>query len=350
MFAITDGFDLYTHLENINFSSHSLAIVHDLSQTSIRKVLRWDVQLSVYRYTCVHLEGVDNVWADLQDGCSSPHVGLRLVNIPILPSSSSEKIIRPCSSELLGEQENMINLVIRILYALTGLTKVPFRLFEYPLTLPICNFVYALLPTTVQVTIAKKSTEQVLWKHFWSTVAIDLESFVWSCLYCPSTTEKETVPRSFGHSFYRTASIHLLQFNNVKNAPGTSNGKLVLFLSKKRSVYKCFFACHVFKGPDCCKSDYWLVRSIWFLIVPHERSRPWAVFLEISWTRRSDSLHEVLRYHIILSWPIVLGQRAPLHVLKKSASAFFTLLFPNFRSTYSNYLIFCRLSKLHWIT
>lgn len=59
--ATPDGFDFYTDHRNPIFFFDPLAVVPDLSQTSIRKVLRWAERLRVYNYTCVHIKGVDNV-------------------------------------------------------------------------------------------------------------------------------------------------------------------------------------------------------------------------------------------------------------------------------------------------
>lgn len=55
------GFDLYTDHNNLIFLFDPLSVVPDLAQTSIRKVLRWAVRLSVYSYTCIHIRGSENV-------------------------------------------------------------------------------------------------------------------------------------------------------------------------------------------------------------------------------------------------------------------------------------------------
>ena len=60
-----DGFDLYTDHNNLIFLFDPLSVVADMSQTTLRKVLRWAVRLSLYQYTCFHITGEDNVWADL---------------------------------------------------------------------------------------------------------------------------------------------------------------------------------------------------------------------------------------------------------------------------------------------
>ena len=65
--ATPDGFDLVTDHNNLIFLFDPLSVMPDMTQTSLRKVLRWAVRLSVYNYTCFHIKGTDNVWADLGD-------------------------------------------------------------------------------------------------------------------------------------------------------------------------------------------------------------------------------------------------------------------------------------------
>lgn len=86
--ATADGFDLYTDHNNLIFIFDPTAVVPDISQTTLRKVLRWAVRLSIYHYTCFHIKGQDNVWADLLGRWSAPPTLRRLVRIPVLPSSS----------------------------------------------------------------------------------------------------------------------------------------------------------------------------------------------------------------------------------------------------------------------
>lgn len=62
----TDGSDLFTDEHDLIFLFEPLTGVPDLSQTSVRKLLRWDVRLldthllCAYNYYCVHIQGIDN--------------------------------------------------------------------------------------------------------------------------------------------------------------------------------------------------------------------------------------------------------------------------------------------------
>lgn len=46
---------------NLIFLFDPISVVSDMSQITLRKVLRWAVRLSVYNYTCFHIKGDDNV-------------------------------------------------------------------------------------------------------------------------------------------------------------------------------------------------------------------------------------------------------------------------------------------------
>lgn len=86
--ATPSGFDLYTDHNNLIFLFDPLSVVPDLSLTTLLKVFRWAVRLSLYAYTCTHIKGKENVWADLLSRWTSNGKIRRLVRIPELPSSS----------------------------------------------------------------------------------------------------------------------------------------------------------------------------------------------------------------------------------------------------------------------
>lgn len=86
--ATPSGFDLHTDYNNLIFLLDPLSVVPDMTQTSLHKVLRYAVRMSVYNYTCVHIRGTDNVWSDLLTRFSAPSTVRRILHIPVLSSSS----------------------------------------------------------------------------------------------------------------------------------------------------------------------------------------------------------------------------------------------------------------------
>lgn len=90
MATTTQGFDLYTDHNNLISLFGPLFVIPDLLQTALRKVLRWAIRLSFYMYTCMHIKGDDNVWADLLGRWLASATLRRLVKIPALPSYGAD--------------------------------------------------------------------------------------------------------------------------------------------------------------------------------------------------------------------------------------------------------------------
>lgn len=221
-----------------------MAVVSDLSQTSLRKVLRWAVRLSAYNYKCVHIRGFENVWADLLGRWSAPVTIRRLVRVPVLPSSSSSDFTWPTSDEISSSQfrhaqDRPPNLVL-----VDGLWKNSAHSVWIPdacdnLHLRLCIIAH----TGPSGHRGVKATESTLRQNFfWSTISPDIRTFVRSCIHCLSTTGGERVPRPFGPSVHGTAPNDLVQFDYIEIAPSRTGEKYVLMLRDDHSDYKWFFA------------------------------------------------------------------------------------------------------------
>lgn len=63
--VVAEGVDIYTNSKNLIFIFDPLLVMVDMSQTSLRKVPRWTVQLCMYKCVCYHKKGEDNVLDDL---------------------------------------------------------------------------------------------------------------------------------------------------------------------------------------------------------------------------------------------------------------------------------------------
>lgn len=98
------GFLLFTDHDNQIFISDHLAVISDLRQTSVRKVLRWAVVLSAYNYVCQHTSWDGNIWADLLSRWTVPVIR-RLVTIPSLPFITAPDFDWPSHSSIRGIQD-----------------------------------------------------------------------------------------------------------------------------------------------------------------------------------------------------------------------------------------------------
>eukprot|EP00171_Calliarthron_tuberculosum_P004016 IDg4016t1 len=188
--ATSDGFDLFTDHHRLIFLFDPLAVVPDLSQTSLRKVLRWAVHLSACNYTCVHIKGTENVWADLLGRWSAP----------------------PSSVEIEVQQTKHLDTRPDNLALSDGLWKIRPMRSGFLINLITCTFVCASLLIPAQrsprLDVNRVYPTQVL---FWSTLTADVRTFV----------------RSFDY---------------IEIAPSQTEDKYVLMLRDDHSDYKWFFS------------------------------------------------------------------------------------------------------------
>lgn len=99
-----DRFEFYIDHNNLIFLLDPSSVVPDLSQTSLRKVIRWAVRLSMYKYTCFHIWSTDNVWADLLGRWFAPTTVRRLVRKLELPFSSAKHFEWPNAPVIVAVQ------------------------------------------------------------------------------------------------------------------------------------------------------------------------------------------------------------------------------------------------------
>lgn len=190
LLATHRGFDLYTDHNNLVFLFDPTAVVADISQTTLRKVLRWAVRLSAYTYICVHIPGCDNVWADLISRWTPSPTLRRLVSVPVLPSSSSADFLWPSPDEVsCAQQEHLASRPPQVSPASDGLYKTASGAIWIPdasndLQLRLCVIAH----TGPSGHRAGQPTEDALaGRFFWSTLSTDVNHFVRSCVHCLST-------------------------------------------------------------------------------------------------------------------------------------------------------------------
>jgi len=242
--ATPDGFDLYTDHNNLIFLFDPLAVVPDMSQTSLRKVLRWAVKLSVYRYTCYHIKGADNVWADLLTRWShAPDIVRRLVHIPELPSSCRDDFEWPTPSTIALVQEQHKSVRPTGVILKDELWTYPDTAVWVPddasdLQLRLCIIAH----TGPAGHRGREATSRALRSYFkWSTVSEDVSTFVRACIHCLSTLGGEKIPRPFGPSVHGTKPNDLLQFDYIHLGPSHNGDQYVLMMRDDHSDYKMFY-------------------------------------------------------------------------------------------------------------
>lgn len=231
------GFDLFTDHNNLIFISDPLSLVPDLSQASMRKVIRWAVRRSIYYYECTHLSGVDSVWADLLSRWTKTPIIRRLIRIPPLVSASADDFEWPSPTSIAEEQskhtkppnvqdnDGLLVTPSNKIWIPQEATDLQIRLFVIAHTSASGHRGQAALITAITS------------RFHWDTVEKDTKLFVSSCIHCLSTTGGAKVPRPFGPAVFGTKPDDLLQFDYLKLGESTSGDKYVLMMRDDHSAY-----------------------------------------------------------------------------------------------------------------
>lgn len=243
--ATPSGFDLFTDHNNLVFIFDPLSLIPDLSQSCVRKVLRWAVRLSIYNYVCYHISGEDNVWADLLGRWSAVPIVRRLLFIPPLLSSADADFVWPQPEELQRLQSAATNTRPNsaVLDDADGLWKHPSGAIWVPddaadLQLRLCVIAH----TSAAGHRGQDATSTALKQKFsWRTLSADVKSFTRSCLHCLSTTGGTMVPRPFGPAVHGVKPNDLLQFDYLELGAGSTGQKYVLLLRDDHSGYCWLF-------------------------------------------------------------------------------------------------------------
>lgn len=194
--ATPDGFDLLTDNNNFIYLFDLLSIVPEMSQTTLRKVLRWSVKLSAYNYTCIHIRGTDNVWAYLLGRWTTFPGIRRLVHIPALPSASDDDFEWPSAATIAAEKNAHSTSRPPNSVMTSGLWCTPAGSIWIPddssdLLLRLCLIVHV----SAAGHRGANTTKRILRKYYdWSTLSVDTSEFVKAYLHCPSTTGGGNAP------------------------------------------------------------------------------------------------------------------------------------------------------------
>lgn len=239
------GFDLHTDHNKLIYIFDPTSAVTDISQTTIRKVLRWAVRLSVYNYTCIHIKGPDNVWGDLLGRWSTTPSTIRhLVHILELPSSSAKDFEWPTGEELHKIQHTRAKRPSDLVQGDDGIWKtekssvwIPADAADFQLRLCV------IAHTGPAGHRARTATLQAIQKEFfWRYMEEDVHKFVRGCIHCISTTGGGSMPRPYGPSFHGTKPNDLLQFDYIELGSSVIGSKYVLMLRDDHSGYWWFYA------------------------------------------------------------------------------------------------------------
>lgn len=241
--ACPAGFDLFTDHKNLVFLFDPTALMPDISQGTLRKVLRWAVRMSLYNYTCIHIPGDANIWADLLTRWAIPLTIRRLVSIPPLPTTFKDFVWPTPASLRASQLRHAANrpdsaVLVNDLWHISanGPIWVPDDDSDLQLRLAV------IAHTGAAGHRGRQATEKALAARFsWTTLSTDIRLFVRSCIHCLSTTGGETVPRPYGPAVHGTTPNALLQFDYIEMGLGSTGDKYILMLRDDHSGYSWFY-------------------------------------------------------------------------------------------------------------
>lgn len=239
-----DGFDLYTDHNNLIFIFDPTTLMPDIALGAVRKVLRWVVRMSAYKYVCIHIRGEDNLWADLLTRWDIPLTIRRLVSIPPLrttfrdfawPDTTSIR-----ASQNAYEASRPPTTVLRDdLWCLSpdGPVWVPDEDDDLQLLLAIISH------TGAPSHRGRLATEQSLAPHYsWSTLSADIRLFVQSCIHCISTTGGVRPFLVHLAQLFTAQKLNsLLQFYYIEICLNPTGEKCILMLRDYHSGYSWLY-------------------------------------------------------------------------------------------------------------
>lgn len=193
LLADTQRFDLFSDYNNLIYIFDPTSVVTDISQPPIRKVLRWAIRLSVYNCNCVHINGEDNVWADLLGRWSAPPPTIgRLVHIPALVSSSPKQFDWPNADQLFKTQQEVPDNE-RPSFIVQDKIYGSYRTEENSVSVSESNAELQLRLCIIAHTgpaghrAQRPTLDYSQEGYFWANMAEDVNSFVSGCIDCLST-------------------------------------------------------------------------------------------------------------------------------------------------------------------
>jgi len=170
--------------------------------------------MSWYNYTCFHISGTDNVWADLLGRWNTSPTIQRLINIPVLTSATADKFEWPSEDEIYKLQTKYEADRPPSLFRSNNLYRtkenaiwIPDEAADMQLRLCIIGHTSAAGHRGINAT-----ESDIRKSFFWSTLREDVRDFVRACIHCVSTVGGDKVPRPFGPAFHGTSANDLLQF------------------------------------------------------------------------------------------------------------------------------------------
>ena len=248
------GFYLFTDHSNLVFIFNPERVQPSMSKNATNKVKRWAIALSVFDYTIAHIDGEENVWADLLSRWGNPdrtnkegtesgrkHLHLsRLFRAPVAPEFDDD-FQWPQHDDIVSAQKSITSEIVNmhelsmmdgIWKTTTGATYIPEDATHLQLRLCVVGHFGRGGHRGLQ------ATQQSIMTHFyWNHIKEDITTFHKSCLHCLSTNQGPRVTRPLGHAMHSTSPNELIHFDFIYMNESYDGQTYVLMIKDDASSY-----------------------------------------------------------------------------------------------------------------
>ena len=212
------------------------------------EVERWSIRLAKFNYNIAHINGEDNLWADLLSrwGASEEEEQIfpiisSLFVAPIAPSLD-EDFKWPNVKDIKSSQN---------MWEKKTSDKIPTNVNQQGLLCNEHNSIW--IPsedTKLQLRICIishcgrgghrgiETTYKTIRDHFyWKDMKTDISVFCNTCLHCLTTIGGQRVPRPLGHAIHADKPNQLIHFDFLYMYPGDDNMKYVFIIKDDHSSF-----------------------------------------------------------------------------------------------------------------
>ncbi|KAH9137013.1 hypothetical protein AeRB84_018060 [Aphanomyces euteiches] len=252
-----NGFKLYTDHRNLTFLYDPHSCSRDVARYTAEKVQRWGLVMMGFNYTIHHIDGEDNVWADLLSRWGAQHIPPSVQALHVIPSNPSpfldEDFVWPSVDEIIALQDKALvehpQLVEKDPTCPDVLTTHrPYCSSEGRMWIPSCD------PGSNTITNIKirimvlghcgtaghrglEMTLKVVSERFtWCDLIKDVKLFCSQCFHCQKLASGTMVPVPLGSEIHASRPNEVLHFDFFYMGPSDTGDMYVCILKDDHSM------------------------------------------------------------------------------------------------------------------
>ena len=247
MFACEDNIHIYTDHRNLLFVFDPLSLKPSLGRHVVNKVYRWALYLSRFTYTIEHVEGVNNVSADMLTRWYAGYRGkqprarriqVKLLEDDLIPSAEREEFIWPTLQEVCSLQEESASQPTEARKGNDGLWRIGSRVWipddasDIQIRLLVAAHCGAACHRSIQSTLHALKEG-----YIWTNMEADTKVFVKNCIHCLVAKAGSRVPRPLSETLHASRPNEVIHFDFLFMGNGRDGLKYVLVIRDDLSGY-----------------------------------------------------------------------------------------------------------------